>query len=110
LKVVEENDVLKLDGSAAKYLSTDIQMSIIRELDAKAGYTIFIAADQFKTCNDALCNVRKEVAKKLKLYDENDFAFCWIYDFPLFEWNPEDQKWDAAHHIFTMPNMSILII
>ena len=103
LKVVEENGSLRLDGSVAKYLSTDIQMSISHSLGAKDKSTIFIVADQFKTCNDALGNVRKEVAKKLKLFDEKEFAFCWVYDFPLYEWNPEDQKWDAAHHIFTMP-------
>jgi aspartyl-tRNA synthetase len=105
LKVItdEASKQLRLEGSAAKYLSTEIQMNLIRELDAKEKSTILIVADQFKTCNDALANIRKEVAKKLKLYDESAFAFAWIYDFPSFEWNSEDQKWDAAHHIFTMP-------
>jgi len=105
LKVVtdELSKLLKLDGSAAKHISTELQMSLLRELDAKDKSTIFIVADQFKTCNDALANIRKDIAKKLKLYDEKDFAFCWVYDFPSFEWNTEDQKWDAAHHIFTSP-------
>lgn len=103
-KVLEdENGRLRLDGSAAKHLSTEIQMNIIRELNAKKNNTIFIVADQFKICNDALANVRKEIGKKLVLYDEKEFAFCWVYDFPSFEWNAEEQKWDAAHHIFTMP-------
>ena len=105
LKVVadEESKHLKLDGSAAKHITTDIQMSIIRELEAKEKSVIFMVADQFKTCNDALANIRKDIAKKLNLYDEKTFAFCWVYDFPSFEWNAEDQKWDAAHHIFTSP-------
>jgi aspartyl-tRNA synthetase len=105
LKVVldTESNHLRLDGSAAKHISTEIQMNLIREFGAKDKLTIFIVADQFRTCNDALGNIRKEIAKRLKLYDEKDFAFCWIYDFPSFEWNSEDQKWDAAHHIFTMP-------
>ncbi|MGV8141109.1 MAG: aspartate--tRNA ligase, partial [Candidatus Woesearchaeota archaeon] len=105
LKVVmdEESKHLRLDGSAAKHISTEIQMNIIRELDAKDKSTVLIVADQFKTCNDALANIRRDVAKKLKLYDEKDFAFCWVYDFPSFEWNAEEQKWDAAHHIFTSP-------
>lgn len=104
LKVVEdEQSALRLEGSAAKYLSTEIQINILRELNAKKGGMIFIVADQFKTCNDALANVRKEIGKKLALYDEKDFAFCWVYDFPSFEWNSDDQRWDPAHHIFTMP-------
>jgi len=103
-KVLEdEHGRLRLDGSAAKHLSTETQMNIIRELNAKKNNTIFIVADQFKICNDALANVRKEIGKKLVLYDEKEFAFCWVYDFPSFEWNAEEQKWDAAHHIFTMP-------
>lgn len=105
LKVVSDAETghLKLDGSAAKHLSTEIQMGIIRGLDAKDKSTILMVADQSKTCNDAMANIRKEIAKKLGLYDESSFAFCWVYDFPSFEWNPEEQKWDAAHHIFTSP-------
>jgi len=105
LKVVEDTESkhLKLDGGAAKHISTEIQMNLIRELDAKDKSTILIVADQFKTCNDALANIRRDIAKRLNLYDEKEFAFCWVYDFPSFEWNAEDQKWDAAHHIFTSP-------
>ncbi|MGV8150917.1 MAG: aspartate--tRNA ligase [Candidatus Woesearchaeota archaeon] len=104
LKTIEdESGKLKLEGSASKHLSTEIQMNIIRELNSKKGSTVLIVADQFKTCNDALAYIRKEVAKKLSLYNEKDFAFCWICDFPSFEWNSDEQKWDPAHHIFTMP-------
>ncbi len=105
LKVVEdaESKHLKLEGSAAKHLSTEIQLNLIRELGAKDKSIILIASDQFKTCNDAMANVRKEVAKKLNLYDDKEFKFCWVYDFPSFEWDADGQKWDAAHHIFTMP-------
>jgi aspartyl-tRNA synthetase len=105
LKVVsdEESKQLRLEGSAAKHISTEVQLNIIRELDAKDKSTIFMVADQFKTCNDAMANIRKELAKRLKLYDETEFAFCWVYDFPSFEWSPEDQRWEPAHHIFTSP-------
>jgi len=96
-------DSFKIEGGAAKFLSTEVQMNLIRELGAKPKSTIFIVADSFRTCNDALGNIRKEIAKRLKLYDENDFKFSWIYDFPSFEWNSDEQRWDAAHHIFTMP-------
>lgn len=105
LKVVEDTESkhLKIDGSAAKHLSTEIQMNLIRVLGAKNKSTIFMVADQFKIANTAMANVRIELAKRLKLYDESSFQFCWVYDFPSFEWDPEGQKWDAAHHIFTMP-------
>jgi len=44
----------------------------------------------------------------LKLIDESAFRFCWIVDFPLFEWNEEENKWDPAHHMFTMPQEQYL--
>jgi aspartyl-tRNA synthetase len=105
MKVVldSESKHLKLEGGPAKYLSTEIQMNLIRTLDSKDKSTIFVVADQFKICNDALAYVRKDIAKRLNLYDESKFEFCWIIDFPSFEWNPDEQKWDAAHHIFTSP-------
>jgi aspartyl-tRNA synthetase len=105
LKVIldEESKHLKLDGSAAKHISTEIQMNLLRVLEAKDKSTIFMVADQFKICNDAMANIRKNIAKRLNLYDEKEFAFCWVYDFPSFEWNSEDQRWEAAHHIFTSP-------
>ncbi len=103
LKVASDNGQLRLDGSAAKHLSTEIQMNIIRETGAKENGVIFIVADMFRICNDALGNIRKEVAKRLNLYDEKQFKYCWVYDFPSFEWNADNQRWDAAHHMFTMP-------
>ncbi|HYD02694.1 MAG TPA: aspartate--tRNA ligase [Alphaproteobacteria bacterium] len=105
VKVVldEESKHLKLEGGPAKFLSSEIQINLIRELGSKEKSTIFIVGDQFKICNDALAYVRKDIAKRLKLYDEKTFQFCWIVDFPSFEWNPDEQKWDAAHHIFTSP-------
>jgi len=67
-------------------------MNILRITDAKEKSAVFIVADKFKICNDALAAIRKEIAKKLKLYDESEFAFSWVYDFPLFEWNSDDQN------------------
>ncbi|MBA7666165.1 Aspartate--tRNA(Asp) ligase [subsurface metagenome] len=47
--------------------------------------------------------MRNQLARDLELYDRHEFNFCWITDFPLFEWNSEEHKWDPAHHMFTMP-------
>ncbi|MFA5797109.1 MAG: aspartate--tRNA ligase [Candidatus Woesearchaeota archaeon] len=108
LKVVNTADGLRLDGSAAKHLSTEIQMNIIRVLGAKEKSTIFIVADAFKVAHESMAYVRIELGKRLKLYDEKNFAFCWVYDFPSFEWNSDDERWDATHHIFTSPKLEHL--
>ena len=44
------------------------------------------------------------IGRELKLIDENRFEFCWIVDFPMFEWNEEDKKIDFSHNPFSMPN------
>ena len=47
---------------------------------------------------------RQQVGRELKLVDENRFAFCWIVDFPMFEWNEEEKRIDFSHNPFSMPN------
>ncbi|HOD54320.1 MAG TPA: aspartate--tRNA ligase [Candidatus Cloacimonadota bacterium] len=91
------------DGGIAKFLSeTEIQ-AIKEKTQAKANDLILFAADTNKLVYKVLAGVRNQLGKELKLYDENSFAFCWITDFPLFEYNDEQNRWEPAHHMFTMP-------
>ncbi len=92
----------KLDGNLTKYFSGNIHKELLEIAGIKKGYLFFIA-DDFKTCNHVLDILRQTIAKKLKLTKENDFKFLWVKDFPLFEWNDDEQKWDAMHHIFSSP-------
>jgi aspartyl-tRNA synthetase len=55
-----------------------------------------------------LGGLRLFLRDRLKLADPQVMAFAWITDFPMFEWNEEEQKWDAAHHPFTMPRLEDL--
>src|SRR6202030_3231627 len=50
---------------------------------------------------------RKKIGEELGLIAKNSFAFCWIVDFPMYEWNEEDKKIDFSHNPFSMPNMDI---
>jgi len=90
-----------LESNIVKYFSAEIQKNILKE--AKPGQVIMFVADKPKIVNDVLSKIRAKLAADLKLYDPKDFAFCWITDFPLFEWNDDEEKWDAAHHLFCMP-------
>ena len=83
------------EGKAAEICST---------LGAKTGDLLLFVADQKKSvaCT-ALGAVRSRLGKDLNLCDPDQFAFAWIVDFPMFEWNEEENKWDTAHHMFTMP-------
>ena len=66
-----------------------------------------VGADFRKACV-SLGAVRAQLGKDLELADPSEFEFCWIIDFPLFEWNEEEKKWDPAHHMFTMPQERFL--
>ena len=93
----------KIESNVAKYIGESLQKELLKRTNSKEGDLLLIVADNFNIVHCALGAIRNELGKKLKLCDPKDFKFCWIVDFPLFSWNEEGQKWDAEHHIFTMP-------
>lgn len=80
----------------------EIEM-IVERCGAKTGDAIFFTADKFEIACEALGYVRKAVAEKLELIDENLYSFCWVKDFPMFAEDEETGKLDAVHHPFTAP-------
>ena len=64
---------------------------------------MLLVADREKIANKALAPLRCRIAKDLKMYDESKFEFVWVVDFPLFEWNEEEKRYDSMHHPFTSP-------
>jgi aspartyl-tRNA synthetase len=96
-----------LESSIAKYLSPHIQKEMIHAAKAKKGVLLFVA-DTKKNTNAVLSAMRNELGKRLKLIDESSFNFCWVVDFDMFEWNDDEDRWEAAHHMFTMPKKELL--
>ncbi|NNM53669.1 MAG: aspartate--tRNA ligase, partial [Spirochaetales bacterium] len=96
-----------LEGGVAKFFQAD-QGKILAGLSAQDGDVILLVADRYKTACTALGAVRLKVGRELGLADPNAFAFAWIVDFPLFEYNEEDARWEPAHHMFTMPQAQYL--
>ena len=93
----------ELEGGISKFFEGKSK-EITEKLHAKAGDLILLCADSnYKTACTALGAVRSKLGKDLCLANPDEFAFAWIIDFPLFEWNEDEQKWDAAHHMFSMP-------
>ena len=92
-----------LESSIVKYFPEKIQKELLTKLKPKKDSTIFFAADKTKKVNEILSGLRKELAKKLDLINKDELKFCWITRFPLFEWNENENKWDAMHHIFSHP-------
>ncbi|MBI5390713.1 aspartate--tRNA ligase [Candidatus Woesearchaeota archaeon] len=92
-----------LESSIVKYFPAPVQEQLIKHLDAKEGDLLLFAAEQFEKAVTALGQVRLHLGDKLGLMDKEKLAFCWIVDFPMFEWNEDESKWQAKHHLFTMP-------
>ncbi|MFC1698220.1 aspartate--tRNA ligase [Nanoarchaeota archaeon] len=92
-----------LESSVVKFFNADVQQRLINATNAKEGDLLLFVADTKKITNSALGALRIELAKRLELTDPKEYRFAWIHDFPLFAWNEEEEKWDAEHHIFTMP-------
>jgi aspartyl-tRNA synthetase len=102
-KAKNENGKLTLASSLTKFFTPEQLEKIAQRLDAKDGdLLLFVAADA-AAANKALAPLRCKIAKDLKLYDEGKFEFVWIVDFPLFEWNEDEKRFDSLHHPFTSP-------
>lgn len=86
-----------------KFLNDDIVAGITEATGAKTGDIVFFGADQFNTACEALGQVRLACGKKLELIDPNVFAYCWVNEFPMFEYEAESGAMAAMHHPFTRP-------
>lgn len=92
-----------LESSIVKFFGTEIQKHLLQKTKAKKGSVIFFVADKKKKVAEVLGKLRLELARRLGLQKAGEFNFCWVKDFPLFEWNTEEDRWEAAHHMFTSP-------
>ena len=85
----------------AKFLSEDEMKAIIEKTEAKTGDVIFIVADKKKVVVSALGALRLKIGKDLDLINKDDFKFLWVVDFPMFDYDEEEQRYKAEHHPFT---------
>ncbi|HMR01009.1 MAG TPA: aspartate--tRNA ligase [Candidatus Gracilibacteria bacterium] len=88
-----------------KFLDESVVSKIIEKTGAKTGDIVFFGADEFEVVCNTLGYVRLKCGDRFELRDSNVFAFCWVTDFPLFEWSKEEQRLNASHHPFTSPKM-----
>jgi aspartyl-tRNA synthetase len=88
---------------AGKLLAPGALEAIAATLDLKDGDLGLAVADRRKPAADALANLRLAAARERGLIDEEKFAFCWVTDFPLVDWDEKAGRWFAMHHPFTSP-------
>lgn len=98
--ILKEND---FKGPIAKFMKEDEKKALIQRLQLKEGDAIFFGAGVRSEVNSLMGKVRLYLGKQLNLINPNEVAFCWIVDFPMFEWNEEEKHYDFSHNPFSMP-------
>jgi aspartyl-tRNA synthetase len=90
-----------LSSQVDKFFAREELSAIKGALAGEDGDMIFVVADKTKTAYDSMANLRRELANRLNLIDEKRVDFLWITDFPLFQYNDEEKRWESEHHPFT---------
>ena len=98
---IQEDGSIK--SSFAKFMSEEEMAALVKAMDGENGDLLLFAADKNKVVWDVLGNLRLEIARQLEILDKGDYKFLWVTEFPLLEWNEEQNRFQAMHHPFTMP-------
>ncbi|MGC9954945.1 MAG: aspartate--tRNA ligase [Rhizomicrobium sp.] len=100
----DENGALAGKGPIAKFIPPTALAEMAAKSGVKAGDALFFSADAKKDRAAALAGAaRIRLGRELGLIKEGDFKFCWIVDFPMYEWNEDEKKIDFSHNPFSMP-------
>ena len=97
------NGKLEGKGPIAKFFSEDSINTLCKKINAVGGDAIFFVCDIKKNAEKFSAWARTEIAKNLELIKDNVFEFCWVTDYPMFEYNEIDKKIDFSHNPFSMP-------
>lgn len=89
-------------SSFAKFMTDEEMDALVGAMEGKPGDLLLFAADKNKVVYDVLGALRVELAKQMDLLDKNEYRFVWVTEFPLLEWNDEENRYTAMHHPFTM--------
>jgi len=106
----ENNGKLEGKGPIAKFFSEEAINSLCKKINAKGSDAIFFVCDIKKNAEKFSAWARTEVAKNLQLIKDDVFEFCWVTDYPMFEYNEIDKKIDFSHNPFSMPQTSMDLI
>ena len=100
-----------IKSQAIKYMTIDQVRKMAERLGAARGDLLLVMAGKGEALSLAMGELRKEMGKRLNLADPNLFAFAFVVNFPLLEWNKDENHWQSMHHPFTEPkdeHLSIL--
>ena len=99
IKVTDEG----VTSPIAKFFTEEEMAAILKAANVENGDLVLFAADKDQIVFDSLGHLRNEIAKRLDLINKNDFKALWVTEFPLFEYDEEENRYVAKHHPFTSP-------
>jgi aspartyl-tRNA synthetase len=101
----EDGGAIAGKGPIAKFIPEAAQATIREAAGLKAGDAVFFAAGPEEKAASLAGKARNRIGDELGLGNKSQFAFCWITDFPQYEWNEDEKKIDFSHNPFSAPNM-----
>lgn len=93
----------ELGGAITKFFEADLLAEFAERLDAQPGDLILFAAADFASTCKVLHALRTKIGKEMQLYDADAMNFSWVVEFPMFEHDEDEGRWQAMHHPFTAP-------
>lgn len=93
------------ESPIVKFFPQQILDSLSQRLSAEDGDLLLFVADSEDIVNASMSRLREELAKRLNLIRDDVYRFLWVVDYPLFEWNDEEERFEAMHHPFTSPRV-----
>ena len=97
----------KAEGPIAKFFNEEQMTKLLKAMDASDNdLLLFVSDAKYNVVCDALAALRNHLGKELKLFNPDEFAFLWVVDFPMFEYDDETERYYAVHHPFTRPKDS----
>jgi len=103
LSYIKINEDMSFKSSIDKFLDDEIRSELINTLAFKPNGALFILADGKNKINKLAGNLRIKLGEELNLIDKSKYEFCIVNDFPMFEYNEEENSWDFGHNPFSMP-------
>ncbi|GJD39703.1 MULTISPECIES: aspartate--tRNA ligase [Methylobacterium] len=100
----DDNGTVTGKGPIAKFIPSEIQALIREKTGTKAGDAVFFSAGTEGKAAALAGKARIRIGDELNLSDKDQYAFCWITDFPMYEWNEDEKRIDFSHNPFSMPN------
>ncbi len=98
---IQEDGSVK--SSFAKFMTEEGMKALIEAMDGENGDLLLFAADKNAVVWAVLGALRLELARQMELLNKDEYKFLWVTEFPLLEWNEEQERYTAMHHPFTMP-------